>query len=284
MVKKKKEELGQSKQKSRAKYKCPENLYNLIYWANLISLDLISPDLFSSDSPLPMIAGFSDFFDVFMDKMPLPLTEPSEDDFFFGANIEEYERMVVWELLIHSVGKHYRELIVELFNAAFARLGKTPTNTLEEAVFLPEIVDNFIRTYTDLRNAIIKIIEIAKKLNEIREGNKDKSSLQEPCEPAFFYINENNKIDVRETDFLLKVLRGIDPDRLRFCKVCNQNIFWAKREDSETCSAKCFGRLRTKRYRTLTDEEKAERKAQREANKKYKIKVKEIKEKKNGTL
>ncbi len=278
MVKKKKEELGQSNQKSRAKYKCPENLYNLIYLANLISSDLISPDLFSSDSPLPAIDGLSDFVDVIMNKTLYLEGLP------FGADKEQYERMVVWELLIHSVGKHYREFIVQLFNTAFERLGKTPTNTLEEAVFLPEIVDNFIRIYTDLRNAIIKTIEIAKKLNEIREGNKDKSSLQEPCEPAFFYINENNKIDVQINDVLLNILRGIDPNRLRFCKVCNQNIFWAKREDSETCSAKCFGRLRTKRYRTLTDEEKAERKAQREANKRYKVKVKEIKEKKNGTL
>ncbi len=282
MVKKKKEELGQSNQKSRAKYKCPENLYKLIYWANLISSDLISSDLISSDSPLPAIDGFSEFHDVIMKKMPLE--EPYLVGISFGADNEEYERMVVWELLIHSVDKHYREFIVHLFNTVFARLGKTPTNTLEEAVFLPEIVDNFIRIYTDLRNAIIKTIEIAKKLNEIREGNKDKSSLRVPCEPAFFYINENNKIDVQINDFLLNILGGIDPNRLRFCKICNQNIFWAKREDSETCSAKCFGRLRTNRYRTLTDEEKAERKAQREANKIYKVIVKELKEKKNGTL
>jgi len=250
----------------------------------LISSDLISSDLISSDSPLPAIDGLSEFHDVIKNKMPLE--EPYLVGISFGADNEEYERMVVWELLIHSVDKHYREFIVHLFNTVFEWLGKTPTNTLEEAVFLPEIVDNFIRIYTDLRNAIIKTIEIAKKLNEIREGNKDKSSLRVPCEPAFFYINENNKIDVQINDVLLNILRGIDPNRLRFCKVCNQNIFWAKREESKTCSAPCFGILRTRRYRNLTPEEKAERKAKREAIKKSKEEQKLGKEraKKNGTL
>jgi hypothetical protein len=76
---------------------------------------------------------------------------------------------------------------------------------------------------------------------------------------------------------------GVDLDRIRACEICNR-IFWAKREDSKTCSPKCFGVLRTRDYRKLTDEEKAARKARRQANKEYKKKLKELRKNKNGTL
>jgi len=82
---------------------------------------------------------------------------------------------------------------------------------------------------------------------------------------------------------LLGLIGKFDDSRLRRCEICNR-IFWAKREESKTCSAPCFGILRTRLYRTLTDEEKAERKAQREANKLRNKKLKEIKEKINGNL
>lgn len=72
-------------------------------------------------------------------------------------------------------------------------------------------------------------------------------------------------------------LIGLDLDRIRACEICSK-IFWAKRSDSETCSARCFGILRTRRYRSLTAEEKAERKVLREANKKQKEKLKKLKE------
>jgi hypothetical protein len=68
---------------------------------------------------------------------------------------------------------------------------------------------------------------------------------------------------------LFEAVIDVDLDRIRACEICT-SIFWAKRFDSETCSPKCFGVLRTRRYRNLTVEEKAKRKADREANKNIK--------------
>ncbi len=68
---------------------------------------------------------------------------------------------------------------------------------------------------------------------------------------------------------------GIAADRLRICEIC-QRVFWAKRQDSKTCSPLCLNTLNVRRHRKLTDEEKAQKKAQREANKNFKAKPKNI--------
>lgn len=70
----------------------------------------------------------------------------------------------------------------------------------------------------------------------------------------------------------------IDLDRIRTCEICN-HIFWAKRTESSTCSPKHYETLKKRRARSLTDEEKAKRKAQREANKRFKAKPKSIRSK-----
>jgi hypothetical protein len=72
---------------------------------------------------------------------------------------------------------------------------------------------------------------------------------------------------------------NFDDTRLRRCKNCKR-VFWAKRKESETCSLPCLNAFNVRRYRSLSDEEKAERKAQREANKLRNKRLKEIRSKK----
>jgi hypothetical protein len=55
-------------------------------------------------------------------------------------------------------------------------------------------------------------------------------------------------------DGLAGVIHKIIPDRFRMCEICNR-IFWAKREDSKTCSLPCLNKLNVRRHRNLTDEE-----------------------------
>jgi hypothetical protein len=83
-------------------------------------------------------------------------------------------------------------------------------------------------------------------------------------------------IDENGNDYLGGFARFIgtfDSDRLRICEICSR-LFWAKRKDSETCSARCFNNLRQRNHRNLTDEEKAQRKAKREANRQSKNELK----------
>jgi hypothetical protein len=83
---------------------------------------------------------------------------------------------------------------------------------------------------------------------------------------------------------LSEAVIGVDLDRIRTCEICSR-IFWAKRTESSTCSPQHYETLKKRRARSLTDEEKAKKKAQREANKKRNEDVKKMKEKnKNGTL
>ena len=59
------------------------------------------------------------------------------------------------------------------------------------------------------------------------------------------------------------IYEGFDDSRLRTCKKCG-HIFWAKRQDSKTCSKQCLNAYNVQQYRKLTDEEKATRKQKRQ--------------------
>ncbi len=78
---------------------------------------------------------------------------------------------------------------------------------------------------------------------------------------------------------LAALIGKFDDSRLRSCENCKR-VFWAKRKESETCSPRCLNAFNVRRYRALSPEEKAARKAQREANKRYKRKLKQNKEQK----
>jgi hypothetical protein len=95
-------------------------------------------------------------------------------------------------------------------------------------------------------------------------------------------IKTGEKFEASLTGFAA-LIGHFEADRLRICEICGR-VFWAKRKESKTCSAKCFNNFRQQLYRKLTAEEKAERKSRRESNRERNKKLKQIKEKKNGTL
>jgi hypothetical protein len=143
-------------------------------------------------------------------------------------------------------------------------------------------VHKMSQAYTTFYQDHNETIFFARRLKADRDGTSYPNNWETfPMRASGVMLKDENG-DIY-LDGLAGVIHEIIPDRFRMCEICNK-IFWAKREESETCSAPCFGILRTRRYRNLTPEEKAERKAKREANKKIKKQLARNKEKMNGTL
>jgi predicted nucleic acid-binding Zn ribbon protein len=99
-----------------------------------------------------------------------------------------------------------------------------------------------------------------------------------------FGFSDDGKYQVKSSsgiaDIFAEALPGVDADRIRRCAICLK-IFWAKNKNSETCSEPCRNALRQRRHREKNKEEvNAKRREYYRQNKK----LKEIREKKNGTL
>ncbi len=79
---------------------------------------------------------------------------------------------------------------------------------------------------------------------------------------------------------LSEAVIGVDLDRIRTCEICEQ-VFWANYKNSFTCSTPCLNALRQRRHRKTNKEAINEK---RRANYDRNKKLKQLKEKKNGTL
>ena len=252
MAKKEKERVSSPKLKTRAKYKCPDDLSEVIYWTNYFLPDLPLPEIYRA-------FGVNDTLESVYVKTGIM-------GGFTDYTKEETDRMVVWELFnISEAGKKYGKFLVPILKNAFANVNKIPTDTINEALFLPDVVDSFIHLYTQYRNSTIQIKTIAKILNDIRKGVQKKSALTIVYESTFIYINEKMKLDTYSNTNLFNLLKGLDADRLRICEICD-NIFWAKRANSESCTPRCLNTLNVRRSRSLNNKEKAKKEAERKAN------------------
>jgi hypothetical protein len=60
-------------------------------------------------------------------------------------------------------------------------------------------------------------------------------------------VSDHGVLRVEMSPFL-KMLDGIDIDRLRLCPIC-QKLFWAGRRDKAACSGLCAGNLRIRKLR-----------------------------------
>ena len=75
----------------------------------------------------------------------------------------------------------------------------------------------------------------------------------------------------------------ISISRIQRCRRCS-NIFWAKRLDAKACSKKCSDVLSQRKRQRKIKRNKEKINEQRRKNYSHNKKLKEIKEKKNGTL
>lgn len=247
-------EISQTEKTLRAKYEIPEKLGFLITVANR----------FPSESDLPDVL---EFFKSAKKKL-------SEEE---AANFtQEKEWKLVVSEIIEVLGTSERSgsLILGVLMQAFASVGKLPESSAVDAILLPDVVKAFIGIYANIKNDRDNFVKFAQALDDIRKGKREKSDLERFTTVIIPYISDSNKIEMQSNTFFLEGVKGIDADRLRICEICNE-IFWAKRKDSETCSKSCFNALRQRRHR---ERNKDEINAKRRENYKYK------KEKKKGNL
>lgn len=254
MRKDEKTESATDEKRSRAKYICPPVLAASIEWANYLKPEI----------PLPPL----DNIFIFHEEIEKRLQAVSDKEYTFHSIFtlekEDTDKMNVWELWTYSDARIYADLLIHLAHLTAENIGKPFPTTKSNDLGNPEFVAEFINLYTIYRTDILITIEIAKALDEIRKGKQEKSEWRFPY-TAYKFINESGKIDDYPHSFLLGELKNIDYDRIRICEVCPR-IFWAYNKNSFTCSAACANRLRVKRHRQLSEEEKEARKAQRKAN------------------
>ncbi|MEJ7698811.1 MAG: hypothetical protein WKF71_04075 [Pyrinomonadaceae bacterium] len=234
--------------KSRAKYKCPDELFaSLKIMAESFPPDYMFPD-WAYDSPLGgnLLGGEEEFV----------------------ASKEEIEE-IEWSFnkLQTFVKAQTGLLKTLLLNTAWSKLGfprKISHFPLtKDIVTNGQTVESFtahmLQTIQLFFNNFIIIQNLAESLEENRAKNPQVELVTGFQIPVFVTRNSQNKLSVSVGSNILNTLNGLDADRLRICKICNR-VFWAKRENSKTCSSRCLNVFNVRNSRALTDEEKAEKK------------------------
>jgi len=253
--KKKSEGLQQTEKKSRAKYKCHDDLEEILKIVNLVPPDADMPN-----------AG--KVIEAFTNEWLLQEQKTDVD---------------LWSDIFDECFKDFdRKAKTNIFNCWFNKSAKS-NNDLDRRRY-KALLDAVIITYEEIYQTRKNIKLVIDSVSEKKKKTENSSWHKPNLEISIPIIEKDGEFRASLPVFL-ELISTINLDRLRACEICNR-VFWAKREESKTCSAPCFGILRTRRYRNLTPEEKAERKAKREAIKKSKEEQKLGKEraKKNGTL
>lgn len=282
MVKKKKEsKTSPQKQKSRAKYDCPPELQRIIDLAASIPANQVLPD---------------------WKEVLVKHKETNKPENFANWHLKAKTRLkitVLWEtyqeclqFLPKNLQIELVKLILKVINLDFPVVDEEEyegqfkeTVLFLQLVYVLRLYDNFRQVRAELQELVDFLIENRNKNSLISNNDELFVPRQMPkftIRPTFDEQCES----IKPLPFdLYAAIQKTNLNRLRACEICScSRIFWAKREDSKTCSAQCLNTLNVRRHRALTDEEKAKRKAQREANRERNKKLKQLKEKKNGTV
>jgi hypothetical protein len=127
-------------------------------------------------------------------------------------------------------------------------------------------IERMAGAYTGFFRLREMLTEIVNRLEAERRGEFFLDWQRIPITmPSKLLKDENGFLYTEPTLWQDSFNQKIDSSRLRICRIC-RHIFWAKREDSETCSTNCANNLRVRRSRSLSDEEKLKRKMLREEN------------------
>jgi hypothetical protein len=273
MVKKKNQRPAPlRKQKSRAKYKCPPELEELIRQTNLVPIRTITPD-----------------FDV---EIRMEIQRLKDETGEPSPEISAYEFLT--KLIEHLPSEFLDFIKREAYKYVYP-FGEGKFSG-DERQYKQEFVRLYVR-YCDMRDSMLWLVQrLETERQMMRDAEKRRQLKENSITFQYFTLLDWDAFPITIKTSLIRgdagklqitglaaLIGKFDDSRLRKCKVC-ELIYWAKRENSKTCSPRCLNILNVRKSRSLTDEEKAERKAQREKNKQYKQKLIERKKKKNGTL
>ncbi len=265
MVKKK---TTKPEKQSRAKYQCPPNLEKIIERVNLVPLKIEMADLSDllkslQEKENPTVLKYID--DLLLEKTKAQFAE------CIAPLPKDFQDEIRW----------YPEEFIEQFSSSGQELSSSGRERLGMYLILNSYM-LFYQLRRDVKNFAQNVERLRKsKKNEVQtisEWNTDPMTISAPV-----LKGEGGK---EYLGGFAGLIGKFQSDRLRICKICTR-VFWAKRAESEACSQDCANNLRVRRSRSLTDEEKAKRKAEREANRKL-IKDRKAKttkrSKNNGTL
>ncbi len=292
MAKKKKESPALlQKQKSRAKYQCPPELLKLIDEVNLIPYETQMPNLRNelqvrkqalreqTGNEFATVSA-SEILEICMKDLPKEFQEYLESvtiDCGLPFGDKDCKSELKVELYVEYFNK--RDSMLRLVERLEWESQRTRQATEKHRLNKKVTFGPF--TIADWDELPIPYKSLVKKDNKYQiTGVWDTLPLSIT---TVVRRNADGKLCITE---LADLIGKFDDSRLRKCKVC-QRIYWAKRENSKTCSPRCLNVLSVRKSRSLTDAEKAERKFKREENRRIVKKgmAKTVKRSnKNGTL
>jgi hypothetical protein len=243
-------EIEPKEKKSRAKYKCPDEVQDLIDKVNLVPFPINMLNLEfeithrtrilkekNQDVTSQMVSGRETLIDCLKD-----LPEDFQDyikSYCYASHLFPIDISKVSVLEAHRMTQEY--IVFYQLRGETIYYARRLKSEKEETSY-PEVWDVFPIS----ASGVIR---------------KDE--------------NGNNYVEG-----LAGVIHKIIPDRFRMCEICNR-IFWANYKNSFTCSMPCLNALRQRRHRK-TNKEVIN--AKRRDNYRRNKKLKQLKEKKNGTL
>ena len=265
----KNKELSNKGKELSTKRKCPEGLGKLIF----------------DVSSIPEKIALRDYNEIWREYDSYPPDDLTKEETY--SFILEEQKQIFNECFV-SFSEQFKENFLRQCEAAVVEKYPNYDKLNLKIASLYLAIDDYqilYRLNTDLRS-------IARFFSHLRKGSYRSASESE------LITNDGESIRLPTFEVQLKrdgtigkvhkglseAVIGVDLDRIRTCEICSR-IFWAKRTESSTCSPQHYETLKKRRARSLTDEEKEERKAKRAAIQKSKKEQKEGKEKiKNGTL
>jgi hypothetical protein len=292
MIRKRKSKKTRAKeQKSRAKYKCPEELEVLIEIANLLPPRTGFMSVERLRLTFPTDRSDSDY-----DPSQDPNNPFADRQITLEIVFSEYQIIsrlkqrarhfpVLYTYLFHedifeAITRHREmsELKLQLEKIAGVWDGYKKQKEKEPGVTYAEIFER-----ATLGRDLIDFLIYERNLDV---GGFFKAPFSVDADGALTTQYVHGEPLLQQFNRLVSEKKIKYPERIRTCEIC-ERVFWAVRYDQETCKSACANTLRVRRSRTLTDEEKAERKSKREANREL-IKNGTVKPNKrgknNGTL
>jgi hypothetical protein len=263
--------------RSRAKYKCPERLAELIEIDRSLPAGFELPDL--RDIQLQFARQQPDPIKWFAGKPRLSLTTAEirivkrNEEKIYGECFRPFPKQVVKKILIDNYRGGYKSPFLQVRKDARETAKRWAVNR-----WYPEYME-----FRRLLSAIADFFEYARTqkpyVNERGEVIADSRSPKPPSTFVYIASYGTKKLDPRSSK-LINTLFVDNGDRIRKCQFCRL-IYWAVRDDSRTCTRRCANALRQRDYRNLSDEEKMARKESRASDRVQNLKLKKLREAKN---
>ncbi len=251
--------------KSRAKYKLPIETGNLIDYVN----DVPSNVPLSSSRAIELGNPFA----------PAPDLTSDERETQFVANSRE-----LFEECFFAFSEKYKN---ELLAEKKEHLLKTNPGNSERRIY-HRVIAMALRRYDDIVAKREILIDIANYFAALRKGgyfSESDDAIQtgdgKYLKLPGIYVPLSRSGTIGKVDTgLAAAFHDVDLDRIRICEICS-HFFWAAYKNSFTCSEPCLNALRQRRHREKNKEAINEK---RRANYDRNKKLKQLKERKNGTL